>query len=230
MAEYTLNKMLLSQFAAGRPGTIIKPKGLVIHWTANTDKGSDAGNNRNYFNNSGLAASAHYIIDDHQVVQCLPEKEMAYHVGAKSYKQNAIDKLSSYPNNCTIGVEICVNCDGDFQKTFQNTVDLTADICKRQGWTIENLWRHYDITGKDCPKFFVTDSVAKTFGFTSASTGWDEFKNMVKEEMTLRTVKVIYNGKSYEGFAKNGISYITSKLLKDMGKTLKYENGVVEVK
>jgi len=170
-----IHKMYLDETARGRPGKKIIPKGLVIHWTANTKSGSDADNNRNYFNNSGVAASAHYIVDDHQIIQCLPENEMGYHVGAKKYKSRACRELSDYPNDCTIGIEICVNQDGEFTKTMENAVALAAEICKRNGWTTENIWRHYDITGKDCPRFFVDDATAVAYGFLSANAGWSKF-------------------------------------------------------
>jgi len=80
-----ITEMLLTNPTA-RPGTKIVPKGLVIHWTANERKGADAVANRNYFNKPTTEASAHYIVDDWQIVRCLPEIEMGYHVGAKSYK------------------------------------------------------------------------------------------------------------------------------------------------
>jgi len=163
MAQF--KEMLLTPGVKGRPGKNISPKALVIHWTANTGRGADAVANRNYFN-SGVAASAHYIVDDHQVVQCLPENEMAYHVGAKQYKSDAVQKLSSYPNNCTIGIEMCVNADGDFKKTYQNTIELAVDILKRHRWGIDRLWRHYDVTGKDCPRYFVNDNTDKTIWFS----------------------------------------------------------------
>lgn len=179
MAQYELRKMFLSTSARGRPGTKIKPKAIVIHWTANSDKGADAVANRNYFNNSGVAVSTHYIVDDRQVVQCLPENEMAYHVGAKQYKPRALELLSSYPNNCTIGIEMCVNKDGNFQKTYEFTVSLVSEILQRYGWQVDRLWRHYDITGRHCPGFFVDDGTAVQYGFKSATGGWEKFKQDV---------------------------------------------------
>ncbi len=175
--------MYLDKGAKGRPGTRITPKGLVIHWTANQSRGAKAMNNRGYFNNSGVASSAHYVVDDGRTVQCLPENEMAYHVGAKTYKKAALQRLSAYPNNCTIGIEMCVDEGGDFRRTYQNTVELAADILKRYGWTINQLWRHYDITGKDCPRFFVNDATAQQYGFTSAADGWKQFKIDVNNQL-----------------------------------------------
>lgn len=146
-----IKEMLLTSTVT-RPKKLISPRAVVIHWTANTAKGANAEANRNYFNTTDRAASAHYIVDDHEIVQCIPENEMAYHVGAKTYKQEAVQRLGKYPNNCTIGIEICVNEDGDWDKTYQRTVELVVDILLRHGLFTNNLWRHYDITGKDCPK------------------------------------------------------------------------------
>lgn len=177
-------EMLLTSGRGGRPGRKIQPKAVVIHWTANTNSGADAVANRNYFENHPQNyVSAHYIVDDRQVVKCLPEDEMGYHVGANRYQAKALELLSSYPNNCTIGIEICVNKDGDFARTYRNAVALTADILRRYGWGTGRLWRHYDITGKDCPRFFVNDEGARAYGFTSAAEGWERFKADVKNEM-----------------------------------------------
>ncbi len=181
MAQYQFRKMLLDSSASGRPGEKIIPKALVIHWTANTNTGADAVANRNYFNSTEMAVSAHYIVDDHQIVQCLPEEEMAYHVGADQYKPRALRLLSTYPNDCTIGIEMCVNKDGIFSKTYRNTIALASDILRRYGWGAGNLWRHYDITGKMGPRFFVDDDSAKHYGFESAAAGWEKFKKDVSQ-------------------------------------------------
>jgi len=181
---YKLVEMFLTSGRGGRPGRKITPKAVVIHWTANTNPGANAVANRNYFENHPQnKVSAHYIVDDHQVVQCLPEDEMGYHVGARNYRQEALKFLSSYPNNCTIGIEICVNSDADFSKTYYNAVALTADILRRHGWDAGRLWRHYDVTGKDCPRFFVNDATARSFGFPSAAGGWAQFKQDVSQAL-----------------------------------------------
>lgn len=178
-----ITEMLLTN-TTSRPQTRITPKGVVIHWTANERKGANAVANRNYFNNPTTEASAHYIVDDSQIIRCLPENEMGYHVGAKIYKQEALTKLSSYPNNCTIGIEMCVNADGSFPVTYLKTVELTASILKRYGWGKEQLWRHYDITGKNCPAFFVDDAYARRFTGLVAGEAWDKFQQDVHRLLT----------------------------------------------
>lgn len=137
-----------------------KLKAIVIHWTANIGKGADAIANRNYFNSTDRLASAHFIVDDHQIVQCIPEDEVAWHVGADKYR-TAGEKLreGSYgPNYFTIGIEMCVNSDGNWSKTYQNTVELVGNLLKKHSLTINDLYRHYDITGKDCPKMMINEN------------------------------------------------------------------------
>lgn len=150
-----------------RPGRKITPKYLVIHWTANTNKGANATANRNYFNSTDRFASAHYLVDCQEIVRALPENELGYHVGAKSYRH------SYCRNSNSIGIEMCVNSDGNFTKMVEHTVELAADICKRHGINPATaMLRHYDVTGKDCPRFYVQDNAA-----------WNVFKQAVAAKM-----------------------------------------------
>jgi len=143
-----------------RPGRKIDPKYLVIHWTANEGKGANAMANRNYFNSTDRSASAHYLVDCTQIVRALPENELGYHVGAKKYVHPSCRNANS------IGIEMCVNSDGVFTKMRANTVELAADVCKRHGIDPStHMIRHYDVTGKDCPHFYVVDPA-----------GWAQFK------------------------------------------------------
>lgn len=145
-----------------RPGTRLKRvKGIVIHWVANPK--STARNNRDFFERrkagkSGYG-SAHYIVClDGSVVQCLPETEVGYHVGSKTYTDAAVTRLSRYPNDCTIGIECChLDWDGRMtQETWRATVKLAAQLLKRYGLTANDLWLHKEVVGwKDCHRWFV---------------------------------------------------------------------------
>jgi N-acetylmuramoyl-L-alanine amidase len=214
-----IREMLLTNKRAA-PGVRITPKGLVIHWTANEGKGADAAANRQYFNRPTTQASAHYIVDDTQIVRCIPENEMAYHVGARTYTPKAVAVLGSYPNNATLGIEMCVNADGDFRKTYRRTVELAADVLKRHGWGVDRLWRHYDITGKNCPAFFVSDEKARQYLGMSAAQAWAKFKDDVQktvvteqphlEQKPVGTVFIEINGKrlSVQGCLRSGVSWL----------------------
>lgn len=136
-----------------RPRRKLDPKGVCIHWTANTNIGADAKANRNYFeNHPNIDASAHYVVDDTYIVRCIPENEVAWHCGGDRNTELANKLFGGKQNNYLIGIEMCVNSDGDWEKTYQNSVWLVADILKRHGWEIDKILRHYDLTGKDCPK------------------------------------------------------------------------------
>jgi len=221
-----------------RPGTKITARGLVIHWTANKRAGANAVANRNYFNNPTTVASAHYIVDDKQIVRCLPENEMGYHVGAKSYKPDALQKLSSYPNNCTIGIEMCVNADGNFQTTYQNTVELTADILKRYGWGVDQLWRHFDVTGKNCPAYFVSDDYARQFTGLTAAQAWAKFKDDVQRLLTENPQKSnesvdicrVQLSLNTSGLLVDGVSYLrVREIAEAVGATVNWDPATKKV-
>jgi N-acetylmuramoyl-L-alanine amidase len=82
---------------------------------------------------------------------------MGYHVGADKYTDRALKELSSYPNNCTIGIELChTTWEGEFTpETLKSAGELVVDLCGRYGLGRGNVYRHFDITGKDCPRYFV---------------------------------------------------------------------------
>lgn len=145
---------------------IRKVKAVVMHWTANTGRGANALANRNYFNLGSRPASAHYVVDDHSIVQCLPETEVGYHVGAKRYLpagRALMDGDILGPNFYTLGIEMCVNSDGDWNKTLENSIQLAATLLHRHGLTDRHLLRHYDITGKDCPRMMIDPDRWKQF-------------------------------------------------------------------
>lgn len=149
-------------------------KGIVAHWTANLSPGAHAKANRNYFNNTDRYASAHYIVDDHSILQCIPDHEVAYHVGAQNYKsdgQRIMGDASFSPNYYLIGFEMCVNSDGDWSQTYKNSVALAAALLRRYQFSTNDLYRHFDITGKDCPKMMI-EPVA-----------WSAFKDDIQKAM-----------------------------------------------
>lgn len=137
--------------------------GIVIHYTANP--GATAMQNRNYFN--GLKdshitqASSHFIVGlDGEIVQCIPTWEVAY--------------ASNNRNKDTVSIECChPDKSGKFkQDTYHSMVQLTAWLCKKFGLTEEDVIRHYDVTGKNCPKYFVEEE-----------TAWHQFRQDVKRAL-----------------------------------------------
>lgn len=141
-----------------RPRTANSQKGIAIHWTGNINVGAKAYNNANFFHQRvGTYGSAHYVLDEDTIYHVIPDNEMAYHVGATTYKTK---RFGTYPNNQLIGLEICFYLDGDWEKTYDHAVRFVAAICLKKGWNDpwKALIRHFDVTGKDCP-LMMTDLV-----------------------------------------------------------------------
>lgn len=120
--------------------------GIVIHYTANP--GSTAAENRSYFEglkDSGLTnASSHFIVGiAGEVIQCIPTSEISY--------------ASNNRNGDTVSIEVChVDETGKFSAgTYNSLVELTGWLCGYLGVEPENVIRHYDVTGKLCPLYYV---------------------------------------------------------------------------
>ena len=160
-------------------------KGIVVHWTANEGTGANARRTRNYFNTTDRYASAHYIIDDRSIVQCLPDHEVGYHVGGRYYKptgQDIIGDTDLTPNYFLIGFEMCVNKDGNWAKTYQNSVELAQYLLNKYHFTVNELYRHYDITGKLCPMMMVDEKP------------WQEFKDKVNRGLSFQLENPLKRG------------------------------------
>jgi N-acetylmuramoyl-L-alanine amidase len=162
-----MQENLLTKNIFSRPGKkLTGVKGIVIHYVHNA--GSSALANRNYFeglksqspdNPKSTFASAHFIIGlEGEIIQCLPEDEVAYHVGNLFYKPDAVSALGGYPNNSTLGIELChPDESGKFtRETEIAAADLTARLCITHKLDAKkDVWTHHQITGKICPKWFV---------------------------------------------------------------------------
>ena len=143
--DYEVDLLDINDYS--RPGlTLEKVNGIVIHYTANP--GTTAKQNRNYFNglkdSKKTKASAHFVVGlEGEIVQCIPCNEIAY--------------ASNNRNSDTIAIECCIPDDtGKFNdSTYQSLIELTTWLIGRYDLGIEDVIRHYDVTGKNCPKYFV---------------------------------------------------------------------------
>jgi len=158
-------------------GAVITPKYIIIHESGNPDKGANAIANRNYFANHPEAqASAHFCVDDHSIVQCLELNQRGWHIGV-IYGHPVNNPLAT--NSNTIGIEICVNSDGDFSKARANAIDLTKYLMRVLHISANNVIRHYDACKKDCPqKMLATPSL------------WVDFKARILSTVTIPIAKV----------------------------------------
>ena len=123
----------------GRPGVLRTVESITIHETANTSEGADAEAHSDYLSTTSDEVSWHYTVDDHQIYRHLPDNEEAWHSGDRE------------GNHSSIGIELCVNADGNFDQTMENAAKLTAFLLKEYDLTIDDVKQHYDFNGKDCP-------------------------------------------------------------------------------
>lgn len=128
-----------------------KTTAIAVHYVGNA--GSSAIGNRNYFQNTSTSVSSHYIIGlEGEIIRCIPEDEVSW--------------CTNQANSYTISIECChPSSDGIFNdKTYNSLVELCADICKR--WNLNPLKngiiRHFDVTGKVCPRGFVAKKYSGT--------------------------------------------------------------------
>lgn len=137
---------------------------IVIHWVGNP--GSDAEGNREYFENlqynEKIGVSSHFIIGlNGEILYIVPTSEVAY---------------CNYPRNMdTISIENChPDWNGQFnQATYDSLIRLCSYLCEQYGLTADALIRHHDVSGKDCPRFYVEHPEY-----------WEQLKNDVRSYMS----------------------------------------------
>lgn len=160
-AKPDIDVRLLDVNSYSRPGEKSgQINGIVIHYTANP--GATARQNRDYFeglkDSHETRASSHFIVGlEGEIIQCVPTWEVAY--------------ASNNRNSDTVSIECChPDESGKFnEETYRSMVQLTSWLCQKFGLTQDDVIRHYDITEKICPKYFVDHPEA-----------WEQFKEDVK--------------------------------------------------
>lgn len=134
---------------------------ITIHETGNAAKGADAAAHGAYLDSAAGEddlVSWHYTVDDHAIVQHLPDYETAYHAG---------DGKDGPGNATSIAVEICVNAGGDFEAAKANAAALVRLLMEEHGIHIDHVVQHNRWNGKDCPK-----TIRATPG------GWEAFLDL----------------------------------------------------
>lgn len=150
-----------------RPGETREIKYLVIHETDNFSAGADAAAHNSFIHQNANAESGivswHYTVDDHEIYHHLPDNETAYHAGDQMEKNGG--------NMNGIGIEMCVNEDGNYEQTLINTEKLCARLLLEYDLNPDKaLKKHQDFSGKVCPAKLINDG------------RWDEFCAAVKQK------------------------------------------------
>lgn len=136
-----------------------KKKFITVHQTGNPKPGANAAMHAKYMDN-GSSETWHYTVDDTQAIQHLEHDVQAWHAGDKDGPGNTE----------SIGVEACVNSDGNYKQTIKNTAETVRDIMAKEDIPLENVVQHNYWSGKDCPR-----------QLRAAKDGisWNDFKQMI---------------------------------------------------
>ena len=151
--KITQNFLSLGKLARGGTADTSKPlrfakplEKIIVHWIGPYPNQTPAVA-RNWWENGsdgrGVRASAHYVVKDESVLQCLPLDEVGWHSGdARNYG--------------SIGIEVVpMNLAGEFSAaTIQTLKELVRHVRKETGIDLK-LERHFDgVQKKDCPRFY----------------------------------------------------------------------------
>lgn len=120
---------------------------IVVHYVGNP--GTTAQQNHDFYCNPESAVSSHFIVGlDGEIIQCIPLNEMS--------------AASNWRNRDTISIEVChPDESGKFSKaTYDSLVRLVSWLMKTGGLDTSHVIRHYDVTGKECPLYYVQNEDA----------------------------------------------------------------------
>lgn len=156
---------------------------ITIHQTGNVNKGANALNHVRYINN-GSNSTWHYTVDSERIVQHFNDTVQCWHSGDGKGKGNTQ----------SIGVELCVNIDGDYLKTIDNAVKLVQHLMKVHNIPINNVVQHNKWSGKNCP----TQIRLGVYGVT-----WNEFISRVTN---VTSTKPISNSNEINKIARDVIN------------------------
>lgn len=131
------------------------PKYIVVHDTGNPNAG--ALNHWKYFGGGDRQSSAHYFVDNDNIIQIVADGDSAWHCGDGKRKYGIT-------NHNSLSIEICLP--GNLEKSISNALALTKHLMQKHGISPENVVRHYDASRKTCPRSMSGNSWAR----------WTKFK------------------------------------------------------
>jgi N-acetylmuramoyl-L-alanine amidase len=172
--SYTMKEQLANSGNYGGSRNASQIRYLVYHYTGND--GDRAANNAKYFQNNIVKVSAHYFVDDTTVWRSVPDLKVAWSVGGSKYanadKTGGGTMYGVITNTNSLSIEMCDTIrNGVYQAseaTLANAAALGRALMEKYGIPIENVYRHFDVTGKHCPSYLVS------------AQKWAEFKKRLE--------------------------------------------------
>lgn len=180
--SYILKEQLAASGNYGGSRNASQIRYLVYHYTGND--GDTAANNATYFQRKIVKASAHYFVDDTTAYRSVPELKIAWSVGGSKYanadKTGGGTMYGVITNTNSISIEMCDTIrNGVYQAseaTLANAAELGRELMEKYGIPIENVYRHFDVTGKHCPSYLIN------------AQKWAEFKKRLEDDMDIEAL------------------------------------------
>lgn len=155
-----------------------KIKYIVWHYTAND--GDTDESNAKWFKTPNRKASSHYFVDDDSITISVPDTYVAWSVGGSRYSNYKTTGGASLYKICTntnsINIELCDTVkNGKYdvsESTLSNAIELTRILMSKYNVPISRVVRHFDVTGKSCPSYYVD------------STAWNNVRNRIVKSIT----------------------------------------------
>ena len=196
--SYTIKEQLANSGNYGGSRNASQIRYLVYHYTGND--GDKAANNAAYFQRNIVKASAHYFVDDTTVWRSVPDLKVAWSVGGSKYanadKTGGGTMYGVITNTNSLSIEMCDTIrNGVYQAseaTLANAAALGRTLMEKYGIPIENVYRHFDVTGKHCPSYLVN------------AQKWAEFKKRLEVKIMDNTPSPAHK-EGVEWAVRNGI-------------------------
>ena len=114
-------------------------------------------------------ASWNYQVDENKIYQSFEDEVICWHAGdGTNFVGNG--------NNSSIGIEMCINEDGNYDGAMHMDAKLIASLLHKYNLSLINVKRHFDWSGKICPNYMITQG------------RWLEFLNYVDKEYTAMSI------------------------------------------
>ena len=168
-----------------------KPKYIVIHDTGNKGAGANAMSHFNYFNSGDRQSSADVFCDDGGAIKVNDYNTFyTWHCGDGKGK-------NGITNSNSVGIEICINSDGDYDMAVREAMKVTRRLMKELKIPAEKVVRHYDASGKLCPKSMSDNNWEGWLKFKEAVTDDEKYIKLMAglEDSTMNYLKSYTYGK-----------------------------------
>ena len=181
-----INKKLIKYNFTANSNT---PLYIVIHDTGNSSVGANSEMHYQYFNSGNKNSSAHFFVDNTQILQLVEVKDKAWHVGDGGNKYGI-------SNGNSIGIELCINSDGNRDVMLNSTIELIGYLMNTYNISIDKVVRHFDASRKNCPQ---------TMNNNGDWSDWNSFKDRVKKSLIKEVLGMFNDADKIGSWAKPSV-------------------------